>query len=226
MKYVSAAILALVLGTTGCSVLPKPGALSSKEVVETERSIIDGKTTVSELVSLYGEKYTLDKTAQGKDILNWEQSWSSGLSANTTVLSVLAENGKVIRHAVLRYKSNPDLSFLKNVTDAELASVIIPGETTRKDVERKYGLPNSNAFNDDGHPIMVYIYVDASKSQYGWIPNVGGFVQALAGAVDAKVTMLQVSLDEHDVVKSYQTRTTNYHQGTGLLNASQLKEVK
>ncbi len=87
------------------------------------------------------------------------------MTANTTVLSVLAENNKVIRHAVLRYKSNPDLSFLKNLTDAELASVIILGKTTRKDVEHKYGLPNSNAFDDDGHPVMVYIYVMSMRAK-------------------------------------------------------------
>lgn len=223
MKYLPSLILAFTLGLTGCSVLPKPGLLSEKEVIETERSVVDGKTTVTELIALYGDKHTLDKTAQGKNILNWQQSWSSGFTANTTVLSVLAEDNIVIRHAVLRYKSNLDVSFLKNLTDSELASFILPGKTTRKDVENKYGKPNSNSFDDDGDPVMVYIYADASRSQYGWIPNVGGIVEALAGTAGAKVTMLQIPLDSHGVVKSYKLEKSNYHQGVGLLNSSELK---
>ncbi|WP_235859137.1 hypothetical protein [[Pantoea] beijingensis] len=225
MKYFSCVVLIFSLGLTGCSLMPKAGMLSQKEVAETDRSIVDGKTTVSELVALYGDKPLAEKTLQGKKVLNWKQSWSSGFTADTTVLSVLVDNNIVIRHAVLRHKSSADFSFLKKISDNDLNAFITVGKTTRQDVEKKYGKPNSNSFDDDGNPVMLYIYADSNKTKYGWIPNVGGVIQGLAGSEDVKLTVLRVFLDSHGVVGSYNLKINNYRQGVGILNAEGLKEV-
>ncbi len=94
MRILTSILFVVLLGVSGCSVIPKAGPLSGSEVSEIDRSIVDGKTTSEELRSLYGDKYTVDKTAQGKDVLNWYSTWSTGFTQDTTVLSVLVDNKK------------------------------------------------------------------------------------------------------------------------------------
>ncbi|WP_202308612.1 hypothetical protein [Dryocola clanedunensis] len=226
MKYLIITVFTAMLGLTGCSVLPNAGPLAGRETSDINQSIIDGKTTNSELRAIYGDAMSVDKTPQGKTVMNWYKSWSSGFTQNSTVLSVLTDKNTVIKHAVLRYKTTNDYSFVGKLTDAELKSFFVPGKTTRQEVVTKFGVPNNNSFDDEGNLIPMYVYSDSSRSQYGWVPNVGGFIEALAGSKDTKVTLLAVSLDGHDKVTSYQLKTTNYHQGIGLLNSSSIEEVK
>ncbi len=127
---------------------------------------------------------------------------------------------------MLRYKTKTDYSFVSKLTDSELESFIIPDRTTRQDIEIKYGKPNGNSFYDQNNQIILYIYSDKSESKYGWIPNIGGFVQALAGSVDTEIMTLAIPLNNKGLATSYQLKSTNYHQGYGLLNSSDPKEVK
>ncbi|MGR7527203.1 hypothetical protein ACU6ZM_23865 [Klebsiella aerogenes] len=226
MKLLNIAILTAMLGLTGCSMIPNAGPLAGKETAEINQSITDGKTTVSELHSVYGDAMSVEKTSQGKTVMNWYKTWSSGFTQDSTVLSVLTDKDVAIKHTVLRYKTTNDYSFVGKLNDAELKSFFVTGKTTRQEVEAKFGAPNNNSFDDEGNPILMYVYSDSSRSQYGWVPNVGGFIEALAGSKDTKVTLLAVSLDGHDKVTSYQLKTTNYHQGIGLLNSSPVEEVK
>jgi len=226
MKVLTAIVLAAMLGLTGCSVLPNPGPLAGKETADIQQSITDGKTTSSELIAVYGNAMSVEKTHQGKNVMNWYKTWSSGFTQDSTVLSVLTDKNIVIKHRVLRYKTTNDYSFVGKLTDAELKSFFVPGKTTHQEVETKYGAPNNNSFDDEGNQILLYVYADSSRSQYGWVPNVGGFIEALAGSKDTKVTLLAVAMDAHDKVVSYQLKTTNYHQGIGLLNSSPVEEVK
>jgi hypothetical protein len=206
--------------------VPNPGPLAGKETTEISQSIIDGKTTSSELQSVYGDAMSVEKTPQGKSVMNWYKTWSSGFTQDSTVLSVLTDKDIVIKHAVLRYKTTNNYSFVSKLTDVELKSFFIPEKTTRQEVETKFGAPNNNSFDDEGNQVLMYVYSDSNRSQLGWVPNVGGFIEALAGSKDTKVTLLAVTLDEHEKVVSYQLKTTNYHQGVGLLNSSPVTEVK
>ncbi len=226
MKLLTITVFTAILGLTGCSVLPNAGPLAGKETSEINQSIIDGKTTDSELRTVYGDAMSVEKTPQGKTVMNWYKTWSSGLTQDSTVLSVLTDKNIVIKHVVLRYKTTNDYSFVSKLNEAELKSFFVTGKTTRQEVEAKFGAPNNNSFDDEGNPILMYDYSESSRSQYGWVPNVGGFIEALAGSKDTKVTLLAVSLDGDDKVISYQLKTTNYHQGIGLLNSSPVKEVK
>lgn len=226
MKILSYIMVVSSLFLAGCSVLPNPGPLAGKEVKEIDRSIVDGKTTSSELLSIYDNKVITETTPQGKKVLNWYRGWSSGFTQTMTVLSVLAENDIVVKHVVLRYNPNTDYSFVSKLSDDDLKSFIIPGKTTRLDVENKYGKPNDNSFDDDSDQVLVYRYADSSRSKYGWIPNVGGFAEALAGDVKTNVKVLKVLIDKQNIVKSYQRKTINYQQGIGLLNSSDVEEVK
>ncbi|SUW62494.1 Uncharacterised protein [Buttiauxella agrestis] len=226
MKKIIIVLLTATINLTGCSMFPNAGPLAGKDITEVNQSILDGETTVLELRAVYGDKLTVEKTPQGKAVMNWYKTWSSGITQDSTVLSVLTDKNIVVKHVVLRYKTKTDYSFVSELTDAELKLFIEQGKTTRKEVESKFGYPNDNSFDDKGNQILMYVYFDSSRSQYGWIPNVGGFIEALAGTKDTKVTLLSVSLDDQDKVVSYQLKTTNYHQGIGLLNSSSVEEVK
>lgn len=214
------------MGLSGCSIYPNAGPLAGKEVAEINNSIVDRKTTTSDLVSIFGDKKSSTTTPEGKNVLNWYKTWSSGFTQDCTVLSVLVDNNVVVKHAVLRYKTRTDFSFVKSLTDTELNAFITPGKTTRQEIEEKYGTPNDNSFDDNGNQIMLYIYADASNSKYGWIPNVGGFIEGLAGSVNTQVSTLQIPLNSHNVATSYLLKKTHYRQGVGLLNSSAPTEVK
>lgn len=226
MKHLKYCLLLIAVTLSGCSLLPNAGPLAGKEVAEVDRSIVDGKTTVTELRSTYGEKAIAEPLPEGRMVMNWYRTWSAGFTKDTTVLSVLTENNVVVKHTVLRYRVTTDFSFVSSLTDADLAKTIVAGQTTRQQIEQKYGQPNDNSYDAQGDRVMLYIYADASKSQYGWIPNVGGLIEGLAGSATADVTILRIPVDERGVAKSFQLKTTKFKQGLGLLNASAPEEVK
>lgn len=226
MKYLYSSILASFLGLTGCSMLPQAGPLAGNEVSEINNTIVDGKTTYSDLQASYGDKAVLINAWQDKKVVNWYRTWSSGFTQDTTVLSVLTVKNTVIRHILLRYKASTDYSFISKLSDAELKTFVTPGKTTLQEIENKFGKPNDNAFDEEGDQIVIYMYADVSRSQFGWIPNVGGYVEALAGNKKTKLNTLQFIMNSNNTVKAYSLNTNNYHQGVGLLNSSGVVEVK
>lgn len=226
MKHLKYCLLLIAVTLSGCSLFPSAGPLAGKEVAEVDRAIVDGKTTVTELRSVYGNKFIAEALPEGRMVMNWYRTWSAGFTKDTTVLSVLAENNVVVKHTVLRYRVTTDYSFLSTLTATDVSKNIVPGQTTRQQIEQKYGQPNDNTWDAQGNQVMLWIYADASRSQYGWIPNVGGLIEGLAGSATADVTTLYIPLDNQGRAKSSLLQTRKYKQGLGLLNASGLEEVK
>lgn len=227
MKLHKSLLFLAILGISGCSVLPHPTPLSAKEVSEINNSIVDGKTTISEIAERYNKLTPrIFKTPGGKTVYNWVSGWSSGFSAKTTLLSALSENGIVLKHIVYRYDSANKYEFVTKSSDQEIENFLVSGKTTVADIINKYGEPNSNLFDDEGNRILVYYYVENSDSKYGWIPNVGGFVQAAVGSVKTRVTTLQIPLDANGVITSYKRETNNFEKGYGLFTDKKMKESR
>ncbi|HCM9213933.1 TPA: hypothetical protein N5L24_004182 [Enterobacter roggenkampii] len=226
MKYLYCVMLVTFLGLSGCSMLPQAGPLAGKDVAEIKRTIVDGKSTYSDLQAIYGDKAVLINAWPDKKVVNWYRTWSSGFAQDTTVLSVLTDKNTVTRHTVLRYKTSTDYSFVSKLSDAELKSFVTPGKTTLQEIENKFGKPNDNAFDEEDNQIVIYMYADVSNSQFGWIPNVGGYVEALAGSKKIKLNTLQFIMNSNNTVKAFSLNANNYHQGVGLLNSSSVIEDK
>lgn len=226
MKYLYCAMLVSFFGLSGCSMLPQAGPLAGKDVAEINNTIVDGKTTYSDLQAIYGDKAVLINAWPDKKVVNWYRTWSSGFTQDTTVLSVLTDKNTVTRHIVLRYKTSTDYSFVSKLSDVELTSFVTPGKTTFQEIENKFGKPNDNAFDEEGNQIIIYMYADVSNSQFGWIPNVGGYVEALAGSKKIKLNTLQFIMNSNNTVKAFSLNANNYHQGVGLLNSSDVIEGK
>lgn len=220
MKQIKLLFLLITMGLSGCALVPERPPLAG-DIAEIERGIVDGQTTVFDLRSTYGEETITNNPSQGRATHIWYHTFSR----DTTMISVLEENDVVIKHAVHRFKAS-DYRFVTKLTESDLAAAIIPGQTTRQQIEQKYGKPNGNSYDDDGNLIMEYIDIDISHSKYGWIPNVGGMVQNLAGSVTMNVTDLHIQLDKQEVVKSFRVEKPKFWKGTGAFNMSGLKQVK
>jgi hypothetical protein len=211
-------LLAATLVLTGCVKTP---ALSARSVTETQNSVVDGKTTLDELLQRYGQPENMSPTATGKVNVGWKRTWSDNPlhAANVSRLNVLVDKQVVTRHIFTRYPLTLNNNFLKDATKESLGAVIKPGVTTESSMISRFGQPISYTFSDEGEKIMLYLWQNITDDASRMIPIVGGFI----GTQSGPVYTLLITLNDNGTVKEWDLIHAQGKRGAGIMNASAIK---
>lgn len=218
-KSIVAACLAMTL--SGCAVLPQKPLLSSASVVETQGSITDGKTTVVDIMTNYGEPIARTPVGNGNTIITWHKTWADlGFkAADTTRLTVLVKDAVVIKHITYRYPVTERNSFLENATQEGVSGKIQKGVSTKATMESTFGQPRGYIFDEKDRTVMLYTWDDISDDMVTGIPLIGG----LAGTQSGTIVTLAVTLNESNIVDDWRLESSKASRGVGVMNASALK---
>ena len=105
---------------------------------------------------------------------------------------------------------------MKNVSEVDINASIVIGETTKAQVQARFGSPYETTYTDEGSLIWKYRYDDTSAFTLETV----GSVLLTAGLAGAKSTgtrnELVVMFDENNVVKRFNMSNSPIEAGTGL----------
>ncbi len=93
--------------------------------------------------------------------------------------------------------------------DAAQVQTIERGQTTRSELETRFGKPMAVGFDGDGRQTATWIYSHARSQAQSFIPIAGAFV----GGVDVQMQQLVVLFDAAGVVSDY-----NYNDSANAVN--------
>ena len=103
---------------------------------------------------------------------------------------------------------------LKDVSQADIATQIEEGETTKAQVETLFGRPDHVTYSEEKNEIWVYQYITSKQHATNYVPLVKLFY---AGA-DVRAKGLMILFDAKNVVQKVTLREANEVKRFGLLN--------
>lgn len=100
---------------------------------------------------------------------------------------------------------------LRDHSEQTVATHIIEGETTKREVLQVFGSPMNTTFTDGGREIWEYSFADMSADAVTYIPIVNWLGTSSSGT-QKKLTILF----DDDVVSRYSMTESDVRTGTGL----------
>lgn len=88
---------------------------------------------------------------------------------------------------------------LAKKSEQEILAQIAKGKTTKAEIEKNFGKPQSTSFQADGTELWSYTYSESSKDGTSYIPLVGSF----AGSSSTESKTLNVFFSKQGIVKDY-----------------------
>ncbi len=96
----------------------------------------------------------------------------------------------------------------------EQAQAFKKGETTKEDVIKALGEPNTVTNAADGTVTLAYVHMSAAATPATYIPYVG----LLAGGATGSTNTVALVFDKNGKLSSYSSTSSNVETNTGLLN--------
>ncbi|QUS56356.1 outer membrane protein assembly factor BamE [Pseudovibrio brasiliensis] len=106
---------------------------------------------------------------------------------------------------------------IRKETAATVATKLTKGKTTKDDVAKLFGSPDTVDFSDSGNEIWKYQHVRSQPKVENFIP----VVDILAGGQDLQKKELALFFNSRGVLKNYTMLETDSEVRTGLINANQ-----
>ncbi|MDC7712321.1 hypothetical protein [Vogesella indigofera] len=104
---------------------------------------------------------------------------------------------------------------LKNETHQTVAAKIINGSTSKEDVRKMFGDPQTTSFTDSGSEIWKYEFSNVTADAINYVPIVNWFGSSASGTKKE----LSVLFDKNDIVVRHSMINSDVKQKTGLFNA-------
>jgi outer membrane protein assembly factor BamE (lipoprotein component of BamABCDE complex) len=101
----------------------------------------------------------------------------------------------------------------KKIADPQALSQIVPGRSTKADVQASFGTPAQDNFADNGDETWTYIHMSAGLTSAAFIPGAALFSNPTRNTTDN----LTVRFDRNGIVKNIGRGTTTTNPN-GLLN--------
>lgn len=105
---------------------------------------------------------------------------------------------------------------MKNVSESEINASIVVGQTSKQQIQAKFGSPFETTYTDGGLLIWTYRYDDTSALTLETV----GSVVLTAGLAGTKArgtrNELVVLFDENNIVKRFNMSNSPIEAGTGL----------
>lgn len=102
---------------------------------------------------------------------------------------------------------------LKNMDLSEVKQYIVEGQTTKEQIQNKYGSADRVSFTDGGNEIWTYRYAEVTSHASNYIPIVNIF----SSGQDIKTKEMVVMFDKNDVVQRFTVRESNSTEKAGIL---------
>lgn len=101
---------------------------------------------------------------------------------------------------------------LKNITIEQVKQHIVEGKTTKEEVEKLYGSPDSASFTENGNEIWTYRYREATSHVSNFIPVVSIF----STGQTVKTKEIIVLFNQNNVVQRFTMRNSDSVERAGI----------
>lgn len=127
------------------------------------------------------------------------------------ILSVVVLSAIILGLSGCASKGNESL---RSESEVSVKNKIIENVTTKNDLKKLFGSPETTSFTGSGHEIWKYIFENVSADAVSYIPIVSMF-GASASGIKKELTIL---FNENDTVKKFTMSESQIKTKTGLFN--------